>query len=749
MKYFRGFLILCVLGLAMVLLSPSVFASTQGSQAATEELPVQSSSLTHQMTELVIQLAILLFATWIGGKAAKLLHLPGVVGQILSGIIIGPFLLGGISLPGFPEGLFPVVSGPIPVSPLLYSISTLAAIILLFISGLETDLSLFLRYALKGGIIGIGGVIVSLVSGAAVASVFMAVPITDPRALFMGSLSVATSVGITATILSEKRKIDSPEGTVILSAAVIDDILGIIILAIVLGIASFFGVSHGTQAAQPQAGQGSLVWNILWIALRAIGVWLVVTILGLRYSRQLGRFLKITFKDRSTMTVMAFGLALLLAGLFEQVGLSMIIGAYIMGLSLSNTDLTYVIQSRLKTLHDFFVPIFFALSGMMINLEAIAHWNVLLFGFVFTLVAIAAKLLGSGLPSLFMNFTLTGAVRIGWGMVPRGEVALIIASIGVTSGIIGESVFGVALLMTIATTIIAPMALNRALKIKKPSQRKITETSERTETTVNFQTPEFADLLVSKFLGEIEKEGFFVNKMDHGEDMYQLRKDTVFITLTVDPSGEARFISEEQHIGLFQTALYESLLSISDAAAEMKKRFKPKEMAQSISAQGTSSGKPGFDMTPYLDPKLIKLRLEARDKEGVIQELIDLFIAQGQVQNEQEVLSDVLEREKSMSTGMQNGIAIPHAKTKGVQTMQVAIGFIPEGIDFTSLDGKPSQLFFMILSPKQGYGPHLQLLAAIAGSLNTETIRTALLNAETGYEVIRILQNPGGIGHEQ
>ena len=98
-----------------------------------------------------------------------------------------------------------------------------------------------------------------------------------------------------------------------------------------------------------------------------------------------------------------------------------------------------------------------------------------------------------------------------------------------------------------------------------------------------------------------------------------------------------------------------------------------------------------------------------------------------------------MEREKSMSTGMQNGLAVPHAKTNGVKSMHVAIGLKPEGIDFKSLDGKPSTIFLLILSPKQGYGPLLQLLAALASTLNSEEKRVGILGAETGYEVLRHL----------
>ena len=690
--------------------------------------PAQTPSITHQMTQLVIQVAVILAATWIGGKLARLLRLPPVIGQILAGAVIGPFALGGLPLPSFPEGLFPALGGPIPVSTIIYALSTLAAIILLFMSGLETDLVLFLRYMAKGGVVGVGGVLVSFLTGAWLMSRHAGISIGDPVPLFMGALSVATSVGITATILSQKRKIDSPEGTVILSAAVIDDILGIIILAVVLGVVSMGG----------NATQGPL--DILWIAVRAIGIWGIATFVGVKFARPIGKALKQTFRDRSVLAIMALGLALLLSGVFELAGLSMIIGAYIMGLTLSNTDLAFVIQGRLRTLHDLFVPIFFAVSGMMVDFGTLASWETLGFGLLFTAVAIIAKLVGSGLPALALNFSWTGAMRIGWGMVPRGEVALIIAGIGVSSGLLSESVFGIAMIMTLGTTILAPPVLSALLKSPKKGLRKSGSQTERMETIVDLQTPEFAELLLSHFLAGMEKEGFFVNRLDHEEEFYQIRKDNVFISLSVNSEGRARFVSDPENVGLFQTALYESLLKVSESAGSLRERLRPEEMAQRAST-AASHAKAAFDLSPYLDVKRVSLGVDERSKNRLIETLVGLC----ETKDRELVVADVMERERSMSTGLQHGIAIPHAKTNGTQRMQVAIAVLNQGLDYGSLDGEQVRIVALILSPKKGYGPHLQLLAGLASALNKEATRKAILAAQTPYEVLRVL----GVGNGQ
>lgn len=166
------------------------------------------------------------------------------------------------------------------------------------------------------------------------------------------------------------------------------------------------------------------------------------------------------------MAVLALGLALLLAGMFEHAGLAMIIGAYVVGLSLSHTDISPLLREKLHPVYTFLVPVFFSITGMMINIQTLLSRPVLLFGLVFTLGALLAKLLGCGLPALLANFNLRGAARIGVGMAPRGEVGLIVAGIGTNAalmpggGPLPETLFASIVLMVVATTVLAPPLLS-------------------------------------------------------------------------------------------------------------------------------------------------------------------------------------------------------------------------------------------------------------------------------------------------
>ena len=262
--------------------------------------------VTAQMTNLVLQIAVILFAVRVFGKLAERVGIPSVLGELISGVIIGPYALGGIPLPGFPQGIFPLNSADLAVSPELYGFSTIASIILLFASGLETDFALFLKYSLAGSIVGLGGVVFSFVFGAMTGVLLMGRAFSDPLCLFLGIMSTATSVGITARILSNQKKMDSPEGVTILAAAVFDDVLGIVLLAVVLGIVAALQGGGAVNAA-----------SISLIAARAFGIWLGFTALGLIFSKKVAGFLKL-FKHSWDFSICALGLALLLAGFFEK-----------------------------------------------------------------------------------------------------------------------------------------------------------------------------------------------------------------------------------------------------------------------------------------------------------------------------------------------------------------------------------------------------------------------------------------------
>lgn len=687
-----------------------------------------SEGVTAIMTSLVLQIGVVLFAARIGGMIMKKLKMPSVLGELMMGILIGPYLLGGIVFPGFPHGLFPLQHGlGVPVSTEIYAFATVASILLLFLSGLETDLSLFLAFSVKGAVIGISGVVFSFLAGAGAGAFFLGTPLMHPENLFLGILSIATSVGITARILSEQRKMDSPEGVTILAAAVIDDVLGIILLAVVLGVISV----HGGDG-------GDVDWNAIGgIAFKAVGVWLLFTALGLLMARKIGSFLKL-FGGGTSIAVLSLGLALLMAGIFEKAGLAMIIGAYVMGLSLSRTDISYLLQEKLHPVSEFFVPIFFCVMGMLVNLEVFLLPGVIMFGLIYSLVAIAAKILGCGIPSYFLNFNTMGALRVGVGMVPRGEVALIIAGIGIAEGILDDRMFGVAVLMTLVTTLTPPPVLTGLLKNKKRGTVKEMKGDNRVETPYSFPSAEMVDFARGKILRAFEAEDFYVHEWDVGHQAFQIRKDEVFIAMHCF-SDHLEFSSDPDDVSFIRTMVYETLLTVHHTVDQLKNLARPEELRQEMAQDDQQKSRVNDHFLRHLKVENIIMDLQSEDKDGVIREMVDNLAQDSENVDQGESLQAVLDREATMSTGMQNGIAIPHGKTDGVKKMVYAIGLKREGMDFESLDGKPSNIFIMVLSPANASGPHIQFLASISAILKDEDARDELLKCRTPEEVRAVL----------
>lgn len=406
---------------------------------------MEDVGVTELVMQLVLQLGVILIAAKIACEIVeRVFKQPGVLGELTAGIIIGPFALGGmIHLPGMHGALFEInTHGDLPVSNELWAVAQLAAVVLLFMAGLETDLPRFLRYAGPATVIAVGGVIVPFVAG--VMSTVMlgyADSYMSGEALFVGSIMVATSVGITARVLSDIHKLDTPEGVTILGAAVVDDVLGIMVLAIVVGLAR----------------TGQFDWTAAGFTfVKAGGFYIAFMAIGLALSRRIAAVLD-WFTSRGATVTVAVALAFCAAAVAEMFGLAMIIGAYAMGLVLSDTKLSHYLEENIKGTYDVLVPVFFCVLGMLVDVQAMS--TAIGFGVILSVLAILSKILGCGIPALAVGFNQRGAWRIGVGMMPRGEVALIIAGVGIAEGLIDQAIFGVAILMTIVTTMIAPMIL--------------------------------------------------------------------------------------------------------------------------------------------------------------------------------------------------------------------------------------------------------------------------------------------------
>ena len=769
MKNKRAFLVA-----ATVLCAAGVFASHGAGPPA---YPNFGMPRVEEMMFLVLQIGIIIFAARLGGAIASLFRLPSILGELAAGIVIGPWALGGIAIGDglFANGLFNgvalkamnasageaahVMFGTIAgagalfaaTSPALYGIATLASVILLFLSGLETNLKMFLRYSFVGLMVGLGGVVVSFLFGdlcaiyllpeffehfAFLKELPLAEAMTQEAPLYMGIMSTATSVGITARILSEKKKMDSEEGVTIMAGAVIDDVLGLIVLAIGNGIIA----AHRTMAAQPGTG-GMDWWAIGIVALKAFGVWLGATAIGLLAARWIAKFLKMAFKSPVVIATMAFGLALCLAGFFEFMGLAMIIGAYVMGLALSRTDLKRPIQEMLTPVYTFLVPIFFCSMGMMVDISALCSKPVLIFGGIYTALAVFAKVIGCLVPSMCCGFNFLGGLRIGAGMVPRGEVALVIAGLGLSSGYLTQEIFGIGILMTLVTTVVAPPALvglfaPKAKGVRHPKQA---EDNAR-EICFELGSEDVARLMLERLVGEFREEGFFTTLLSREDSIWEFAMDDMEITIRRDECNICVSCTPAEE-AIVMTAWMEVASAMNDLARSISKPIRRQDVDRMLAKTATEvrTGRSGIGR--YLQGFVMIPKFKASSKKEAIEKLVAEVAAAcpRHVRNASAAVQAVLHREESMPTGLDHGIAVPHGRTPDVTGIAGAVAILDnEGTangclpDYETIDNSPVSIVVLTLANSETQTPYLQLMSFISKALR----------GNDGYERLKACKTP-------
>jgi Kef-type K+ transport system membrane component KefB/mannitol/fructose-specific phosphotransferase system IIA component (Ntr-type) len=671
------------------------------------------------MPFVAVRLGLILIIARLVALLCSRLGVSTMLGEIIAGVLIGPHVLGGLGLPGFSGGVFPIPSGSLlPVGIELQVFTMIASVVMLFLAGLETDLRLLRRFSVAGLSVGAGGVIVSLAAGLLVGRGVLGVAFTDPRVVMLGIVGTATSLDIAVRVLSEMRKMDSPEGVTMLAGAVFDDVLGVILLSIGMSVC---GISiHG----------GTIDWGqIGWMSVRNIGLWATFTVGGVLLARRFSRGLK-RLGDTGQVAVTALAIALLLGGLFEFAGLAMIIGAYIVGLSLSRTELNFAVLHALKPFHTFFVPIFFIVMGMYINPGVLFRSDVLILGLVFLLASLLAKLIGCGGMARLTGFNNRGALRIGLGMMPRGELPIIIAGLGISAGYIGEDIFSAVMVMILGSVILSPLLFIRAMRSPVSGYRHEDRLPEKQVLTFEVVNRELTDLLLHRVLRQFKAEGYFINEFSGEQRSFYLRCDTVFITLVREP---CRLV--------FRTDLHSLLLThrlVVEAGFMLR---------QEIQSLWELDGAPFFRPLGYrfialdsLAPvSALCLPLVASSRDEAIHELLIGLQTVGLLDNPETIARDIIAREQSLSSGLVNGVAVPHTHAADTMHPVLTVGVHREGLDFDSIDGAPSRLIFLILTPLEDEDEHLKLLsfisrvardkeliAQLTGALNREELHFAL-----------------------
>jgi Na+/H+ antiporter len=253
-----------------------------------------------------------------------------------------------------------------------------------------------------------------------------------------------------------------------------------------------------------------------------------------------------------------------------------------------------------------------------------------------------------------------------------------------------------------------------------------------------FPGQNLASLVMSRVVKVFDDEGFFVRKRQEGEDMeYLLKRRVHIVAMKLEGSG-IRITTLPDNLSYVKTILYEALLELYNSVASIKEVVKPEQLQHLVQSDASEPIK--FKIMKYIRKENIRTGLAAESKEELLGEMVRILVDSGDVENYDEALAGVLERESTMTTGLGEGVALPHARTDVVDTIKVAIGIKRKGIDFDALDGNPVQIIFLVLSPKNASGPHLEFLSSVSKILSSPETRSRLLGAKSSdafYDIIR------------
>jgi Kef-type K+ transport system membrane component KefB len=370
--------------------------------------------------QLLLELFVIFVTTKMLGEIFERLSLPAVPGEILAGIALGPYALGWI-----------------PASDWLGSVAQMGAIFVLFSAGLETSPRDLIRVSRKALLVSVAGVIVPFVLGFAYMKLRRDATV---EAVFVAAAMVATSIGITARALGDMNILTTRTSRIILGAAVFDDILGMLVLAVVAGAASGVGVH----------------WLHLGVlAGEAVAFALFMMFVAPRIVHQLRPRME-HLSTQNASLIVALAICLLLSWLAAKIGMAAIVGAFFAGLMFSDYAPRWNLVPRVGGITSFLAPFFFFDIGARLNARLLTG-NLLSMAIVISLLAIVSKVIGCGLPMLREGWRMV--FRVGIGMMPRGEVALIVALVGLESRILSQSAYGIVVLMTVVTTLLAPPLL--------------------------------------------------------------------------------------------------------------------------------------------------------------------------------------------------------------------------------------------------------------------------------------------------
>jgi len=394
---------------------------------------------------VIISLGILLFAAKLMAELFHKIKLPIVLGELLAGIIVGPFALGSL----------PLVDGEplVVLDETVRHIGEIAAVVILFIAGLEITPREFLRGGAAAFTVGSIGVVVPFFVGY---YAFTAFGIEALQSILIATALTATSIAISIQVLTELGKMQSKEARLILGAAIVDDILAIAVLSVVVTMVQ----TGNTEPA---------IFDIILLIMQVLGTFAVILIVSVLVIPRILHTERL-WKSKGSLEGIVTAAFFAAAGIAAFVGLSPIVGAFAIGMAVASTRIIGQVHEYVDKLQLIFAPLFFAIIGAQVDLRGV-NLDVLFLAGIIIAIAVVTKLIGCGLPSLFFLKDKARSMRVGIGMVSRGEVGLIVAGVGVSSGALTNDIYTAIIIMVAATTIITPVWLKFAYKsqLQEPS----------------------------------------------------------------------------------------------------------------------------------------------------------------------------------------------------------------------------------------------------------------------------------------
>lgn len=415
------------------------------------------------LLQILLALVVLYALARLGSSLVSRFGFPGLIGEIVMGIIIANLAFGDWSLMDMLgiELSDPSAEGDTgsDVYHVIYAMAELGVVFLLFSVGLETRVNDLLKSGKAALFCAVLGVLIPFVLGFAL---IMATDGDMNHAMFLGAAMVATSVGITARIIKDMKLMDTREARIIISAAVIDDVLGMIVLAIVKGMADSEGFSIGNILVV------TLEAVVFVLAVIAFCKWCVPRIYDYFERRKKAKEAEGKVPWSVNKLALSLIVCLLMAALAEYIGLAAIIGAFLAGMIFADHAWEWDLEGKVDSISTFMLSFFFLNVGMQVDISTLGDMGTVLLIVVVVVLAIITKYIGCGFGAKLGDRSLdSSSVNIiGFGMTPRGEVGIICASIGLASGVMSQELYTVVVFMSVITTIVAPPIISRLFKKK-------------------------------------------------------------------------------------------------------------------------------------------------------------------------------------------------------------------------------------------------------------------------------------------